>query len=54
MPHRTESRLELFAPHDAGELWRASEWLKEQGAHQAVPPAQLDLFLNEALATEIV
>ena len=53
MPHRTESRLELFAPHDAGELWRASEWLKEQGAHQAVPPVQLDrldLFLNEALA----
>jgi serine/threonine-protein kinase RsbW len=53
---KTESRLELCAPHDTGELWRASEWLKEQGAHQAVPAEQLDrldLFLNEALANVI-
>ncbi len=53
MPPKTESRLTLCAPHDSAELWRASTWLKEQGAGQSVPAAQLDrldLLLNEALA----
>lgn len=56
MPPNTESRLELFAPHDSGELWRASEWLKEQAITQPIPAAQLDrldLILNEALANVI-
>lgn len=52
-PAAIESRLQLHAPHDAAELWRASEWLHAQGRRQAIPPEQLDrldLFLNEALA----
>jgi sigma-B regulation protein RsbU (phosphoserine phosphatase) len=56
MPPKTESRLTLCAPHDSAELWRASTWLKEQGAGQSVPAAQLDsldLLLNEALANVI-
>ncbi|HEY5995145.1 MAG TPA: SpoIIE family protein phosphatase [Gallionellaceae bacterium] len=48
--------LELPAPHNAGALLRASEWLKEESLRNAVPAEQLeriDLFLNEALANII-
>jgi phosphoserine phosphatase RsbU/P len=55
-PPSTESRLALVAPQNSAGLWRASEWLKNQGANQAMPAEQLDrldLILNEALANVI-
>ncbi len=56
MAYSPESSLELPAPHNAGALLRASEWLREETARNAVPAEQLerlDLFLNEALANII-